>query len=253
MKAAKLLMEKVNRGEVVTGTLVMNQLWLGLVEMHIKAGLDYMIVDMEHGVHAPELVVEICALGRMIDFPILIRPIDLEMSTIRRVLDMGAVGMLLPTVQSATDLDKVRDAIYVPPRGQRRPGGRGNEWVTDFSHDGWRVQLEDDVIVLPQIETQLGLDNVADIASHEITTAMAHGPYDLSMDLGVGNQTNGPEVLEATKQIQAAANEVGKKMWVIGDGPTMKQRGYTFICIGLPTSILETSLQNIVLATVTAD
>ena len=150
-------MEKVNRGEVVLGTLAMNQIWLGMLELHIDAGLDYLIIDMEHGVHDPTLVVEMCAMGRLLDFPVLVRPIDLEMSTIRRVMDMGACGMLLPTVESAADLDKVRDAIYLPPRGQRRPGGRGNGWVTQNSLENYQREVEDHLVILPQIETQVGL------------------------------------------------------------------------------------------------
>ena len=45
-----------------------------------------------------------------------------------------------------------------------------------------------------------------------------------------------------------AAQAAGKKMWVIGDGPTMRQRGYTFICIGIPTGILRTAFQQIAAA-----
>ena len=249
MKAAKLLMEKVNRGDVVTGLLAMNHVWLELIEISMKAGLDYLIIDMEHGSPDVDLVVEACALGRMVDFPVLIRPVDHAMSTIRKAMDMGPCGFLLPTVQSAADLDKVRDAIYLPPRGQRRPGGRGNGWTSAASLEAWQRDVEDHFIVLPQIETQLGLDNLQSIAEHELTTCLAHGPYDLSFDLGVGGQMDGPDVKGATRRMQAAANAAGKKMWVIGDGPTMRAAGYTFICIGAPMGVLGNALRDISNAT----
>ena len=147
MKAAKLLREKVDRGDVVTGLLAMNHIWLELIEICRNAGMDYLIIDMEHGSPNPNLVVEMCALGRMIDFPIMIRPIDHEMSTIRKAMDMGPCGFLLPTVQTTADLDKVRDAMWLPPRGQRRPGGRGNSWTTAVSLAAWQRDVEDHFIV----------------------------------------------------------------------------------------------------------
>ncbi|MFT5195906.1 MAG: 4-hydroxy-2-oxoheptanedioate aldolase [Candidatus Promineifilaceae bacterium] len=246
MKAAKLLREKVDRGDVVTGLLAMNHVWLELIEISKNAGMDYLIIDMEHGSPNVDTVVEACALGRMIDFPVLIRPVDHEMSTIRKAIDMGACGFLLPTVQSASDLDKIRDAIWMPPRGQRRPGGRGNAWTDAITLAGWQRNVEDHFIVMPQIETQTGLDNVAEIAAHEITTYMAHGPYDLSCDLGVAGEMAGPEVSAANKQIQAAAHAVGKKMWVIGDGAALRQQGFTFICNGAPMGILQAGMAKMV-------
>ena len=134
----------------------------------------------------------------------------------------------------------------MPPRGQRRPGGRGNSWTSAASLEAWQRDVEDHFIVLPQIETQVGLDNVKEIAEHEITTSLAHGPYDLSFDLGVGGQMAGPEGMAATRQMQAAANAAGKKMWVIGDGPTLRAEGYTFLCVGVPTAVLFYALQEIV-------
>ena len=230
----------------MTGILAMNHIWLELIEICRNAGMDYLIIDMEHGSPDPDLVVEICAIGRMIDFPVLIRPIDHEMGTIRKAMDMGPCGFLLPTVQSTADLDKIRDAIWLPPRGQRRPGGRGNGWTTAVSLEAWQRDVEDHFIVMPQVETQQGLDNVTELAAHEITTYMAHGPYDLSFDLGVGGQTNGPEVANANQQIKAAAEAAGKKMWVIGHGPTLRQQGFTFICNGVPMGILQAALAKLV-------
>jgi 4-hydroxy-2-oxoheptanedioate aldolase len=249
MKAAKLLREKVDRGDVVTGLLAMDHVWLQLVEISKNAGMDYLIIDMEHGSPNTDIVAEACALGRLIDFPVMIRPVDHEMSTIRKAMDLGPCGFLLPTVQSAADLDKVRDGIWLPPRGQRRPGGRGNGWTRDVSPTGWQQNVENDFIVMPQIETQMGLDNLTEIAEHEITTYMAHGPYDLSFDLGVGGQTTGPEVTAANKKIQAAAHAAGKKMWVIGHGPTLRQQGFTFICNGAPMGTLQNALADMVAAT----
>jgi 2-keto-3-deoxy-L-rhamnonate aldolase RhmA len=244
MEAARILKQKLNSDTVTTGIIVSYHLWPELVEISLSSGLDYLIIDNEHGAFSPELVCDVCALARLMDFAVLIRPIDHTMSTIRKTIDMGPCGMLLPTVESAEALDQVRDAVYMPPRGQRRPGGRGLRWVPDYVYPTWKAEIEDDLIMLPQIETQRGLNNLEQIATHEITTAMAIGPYDLSADLGVCGDTTGPEVSEAAQQIRRAAKAAGKRMWILGDGPTLIKQGFSFLCIDEPTGLLEATLRD---------
>lgn len=242
MEAAKRLRAKVDAGDVTTGVLATDLLWPQLVEFLRGAGIDYLIADQEHGVHDDTLVAEVCALGRQIDFPVLIRPVDTQASTIRRAIDRGPCGLLLPTVESTAQLDVVRECIWMPPRGRRRPGGPGNYWVRDFTYASWKEQVEDDFLVLPQVESRLGLDNLDEIAAHEIVTAMAIGPYDLSMDLGVGAQMEHPLLLDAVDRIHEAARRAGKTMWRIGDGPTMVAQGFHFVCIGEPMGMLQGAL-----------
>jgi 2-keto-3-deoxy-L-rhamnonate aldolase RhmA len=243
MKAARILRQKINSDTVTTGVIVSYHLWPALVEISINSGLDYLIIDCEHGSFSPELICDVCAIGRLMDFAVLIRPIDHAMSTIRKAIDMGPCGMLLPTVESAEALDQVRDAVYMPPRGRRRPGGRGLRWVLDYTYSTWKTEIEDDLIVLPQIETRKGLQNLETIAAHEITTAMAIGPYDLSAELGVCGDTAGPKVSEAAQQIQRAAKAAGKGMWILGDGPELIRQGFSFLCIAEPTGLLEATLR----------
>lgn len=242
MQAAKKLKEKVARGEITTGILATDQLWPEMIEYAQRSGIDYLIADQEHGAHSDDMVARVCALGRMVDFPVLIRPIDTAYATIRQAIDRGPCGFLLPSVESAAALDEVRDSIYMPPRGRRRPGGPGNYWVKDFYYDTWKQEVEDDFIVVPQIETRVGVDHAAEIAAHEITTAIGIGPYDLSADLGVCFHMDHEEVEAAVLQIRQAGEKVGKTMWRIGDGERLAQEGYHFLCIGEPMGILQGAL-----------
>jgi 2-keto-3-deoxy-L-rhamnonate aldolase RhmA len=242
MKAAQQLKEKVDKGEITTGVLATDQLWPAMVEYLRKAGLDYLIIDQEHGTHANTLVAEVCALGRMVDFPVLVRPIDCGYSTIRQTIDRGPCGLLLPSVESPAELDQVRDSIYMPPRGRRRPGGPGNYWVSDFTYDRWKAEVEDDFIVLPQIETRQGLAQVDAIAAHEITTAIAIGPYDLSAELGVCFDMDHATMQEAVARIRQAGQKAGKTMWRIGDGAKLAAAGFHFLCIAEPMMLLQATL-----------
>ncbi|MFN0195523.1 MAG: HpcH/HpaI aldolase family protein [Planctomycetaceae bacterium] len=244
MKSAQILREKINSNQLTLGLIVTLHFWIDLIEIAKKAGLDYLILDLEHLHHDEETLAAACSIGRMIDFPILVRPAETDYRTVRLAADLGPCGFLLPQVRNASMLDDVRDGLYMPPRGKRRPGGHGNRWVSDYNYSTWVEQVEQDWIVLPQIESVEGLDNADAIASHEITTAMAVGPYDLSASLGVCWQPGNEKHIAAIETIREAGRRVGKNMWMIGDAPTLMQRGFTFLCIGEPVFALEAMFKN---------
>ncbi len=242
MQAARILRQKIQSNQITTGALATFHFWPGLVEIAMKAGLDYLIIDLEHLTHSHEAVAEACAIGRRCDYPILIRPPVAEFTAIRLAMDLGPCGLLVPYVESMETIKTIRDAVYMPPRGRRRPGGPGNYWVQSVNYEDWRREVEADFIILPQIESQRGLNHVKEIAADELTTAIAVGPYDLSADLGVCWSPNDPKLQNALKQIRAAGAAAGKNMWMIGDGPTLVKAGFTFLCITEPTMMMAAQL-----------
>ena len=117
--------EKLASGKPVVGIMATDHVWPLLVELCKLGGLDYLIVDREHGYHTDEEVAQVCQVARLADFPVLMRVVSCETSVIRRALDMGPCGLLLPCIESTQQLDMARDAMLMPPRGKRRPGGNG--------------------------------------------------------------------------------------------------------------------------------
>lgn len=245
MEPARILRQKIDSPEVVTGVLATFHFWPGLVEVAMKAGLDYLIIDLEHLTHDAESVAEACAIGRRADFPVLIRPPAAEFTPMRLAMDLGPCGLLIPYVESADTMREVQDAVYLKPRGRRRPGGAGNDWVKDFNYETWRSTVEDHLIILPQIESRAGLAQVEAIAAHPLTTAIAVGPYDLSADLGVCWDPDSPEMQNALGRIRAAGKAAGKNMWMIGDGAALAKQGYTFLCVGEPIMCLQSQLRTL--------
>ena len=248
MKSASILRKKISGSDPVFGVLATFHFWPGLVEIAIEYGMDFLIIDLEHLTHNHERVAEACAIGRRADFPVLIRPPSSEFTQVRLALDLGPCGMLIPYVESVENLNEVRDAVYMKPRGRRRPGGLGNAWVKDhdYNYSTWLREVEDDLIILPQIENKKGLDNVDAIAKDPLTTAMAIGPYDLSADLGICWEPENPLLVQAFAQVKQSAANVGKNMWVIGDGATMMNRGFNFICLTEAITQLQTTLTQMV-------
>jgi len=252
VKSAQILKQKINSGQLTLGAIATFHLWHGAVELARRCGLDYLIVDLEHLEHPAEAVADVCAIGRLLDFPVLIRPATAELVRVRLAADLGPCGMLIPYVESTADLDVVQDALTMKPRGKRRPGGPGNRWVTDYNYETFRTEVEDDWVILAQIESQAGLAYVEAIARHPLVTAMAIGPYDLSADLGVCWQPEDPRLIGAQETIRAAARAAGKNMWNIGDATTLVRRGYTFLCVGELMSTLENALKSLVAQTCSA-
>ncbi len=244
LEPAIRLRKKLAAGQPVVGVMATDHVWPLLVEVCRKGGLDYLVIDREHGCHTDEVVAHVCQVARLADFPVLMRTVSCEMSELRRAVDLGPCGLLLPCIESTSQLDMVRDAVLMPPRGKRRPGGMGNYWMKDFHYATWRDDFEDHFIVIPQIETRAGVENVDAIANHPLVTAVGLGPYDLSADLGCCWDPDNAEHKAAIQRIAAAARAAGKKLWIGCDGPKLIAEGYTFLWVGTVSSLLVSGLTN---------
>lgn len=235
---AKNLKERLAANETVVGVMATDHVWLSLVELCQRGGLDYLVIDREHGPHSDETVAQVCQVARLAGFPVLMRTVSCEMSELRQAVDLGPCGLILPNIESPAQLDTVRDAIQMPPRGQRRPGGMGNHWMRDFNYPTWRDEFEEHFIVIPQIENQIGIEHVDEIVGHPMTTALGVGPYDLAADLGCCWNPDDPKHKDAIKTLKAAADAAGKKLWMGTDAKRLSAEGFTFLWIGEVSGIL---------------
>ena len=243
LKPAQQLKDRLAAGKTIVGVMATERVWPSLVELCQGGGLDYLIIDREHGPHSDDLVAQVCQVGRLAEFPVFVRTISCGMETVRRTVDLGPCGLVLPAIESTDQLDTVRDALWMPPRGKRRPGGPGNHWMRDFNYETWRVEFEEHFFVIPQIETQLGVENATDIAAHPLTTALGLGPYDLSADLGCCWNPKHPDYTAAIATVRRAAESAGKKLWMYDDGTGSTDD--TFVWIGEVSGILKQRISEI--------
>ena len=105
MKSARVLREKMASGKPVIGMMCTNHFWLQLIELAMTAGLDYIIVDLEHQDHGSTLVSDACMIGRLTNFPVLIRPARTDRESIRLAVDAGPCGLLCPMVNTVDQMD----------------------------------------------------------------------------------------------------------------------------------------------------
>lgn len=245
MKPAQDLKSRLAAGETVVGVMATDHVWPLLVELCQLGGLDYLVVDREHGSHSDDVVAHVCQVARLAGFPVLMRVATCSEFEVRRALDLGPCGLLLPCIESAAQLDAVQALVRMPPRGTRRPGGLGNYWMQDFQYVTWRDEFEEHLIVIPQIESRAGIEVVDEIAAHPLVTAVGLGPYDLSADMGCCWQPENPDYQAAIRRVRDAADAAGKTVWIGCDVQRLQAEGYTFLWIGSVSGVLRSSLASL--------
>jgi len=182
MLAGKLK-DKLRRREFAVGPLMTMDFWPGYVEVYKKAGVDFMILDLEHGGASWEVAADICRIGRLVDLPIIVRPETAVYYRIRKYLDMGAAGLMIPWVETAEQIQVVQDATFFAPKGRRGPGGPCIFGAPSLDRAGWE-EVQDNICIFLQVETPAGIDAMTQIMAHDWIDAVILGGYDLALNSG---------------------------------------------------------------------
>jgi 2-keto-3-deoxy-L-rhamnonate aldolase RhmA len=163
---------------------------------------------------------------------------------IRRALDAGAAGVLVPFVSTPEQARRAVSAARYPPAGVRGFSfSRANDWGVSFDSEARRAN--DDVAVIVMIESREGADSIEAIVGVEGVDAVFIGPYDLSGSFGIPGQIQAPVVQEACRRVVQAARDAGKPAGVLLARPTPEtvtravRDGYTLLSLGLDTVFLD--------------
>lgn len=213
----------------------------GVVEIMAKAGFEWLVVDMEHTsinlAQAEEMirVINLCKVAP------LVRLSSNEPVQIKRVMDMGAHGIIVPMVNSREEAERAVQAMRYPPRGIRGVGlGRAQGYGTSF--DTYRGWLEKDSVIIVQIEHIKAVENLDAILSIPEVDGFIVGPYDLSASLGVPGQFGHPKVVEALDAIQGRIGSHFAGYHVVQPDIALVERrigeGYRFIAYSVDFLLL---------------
>lgn len=202
-----------------------------------NSGLQFFIIDCEHGGFDYSAVENLIVVARLIDFPVIIRLADNGRKDIVKFADMGADGFLLPMTNRAEDIREVVRYAKYRPAGER--GISTMRAHTLYSPPDIRTYTERAnarVKVYAQIETKSGVDNLSGILNVEGVDGCFVGPNDLSDDLGCLGETASEGVLSAIREVGIAAAQTGKSAGIItGNEVYLSQAGksdYTMFCVG---------------------
>jgi 4-hydroxy-2-oxoheptanedioate aldolase len=198
-----------------------------------KSGFDWVLIDMQHGCMDYETAL---SMIRAIDLgnavPIVRAPWN-DPAIIGRVLDAGALGVVIPMIQSAADARRAVDACLYPPAGSR---SFGPVRVGLRDGPGYFATANARVAVIPMIETAQALEEVEQIAATPGVDALFVGPFDLSIALGLppGDNDGDPVFDAAIARIAAAAKSAGVATAVLSNAkvaPLRLKQGFQMVSV----------------------
>ncbi len=247
----KWIRERVLRGELLAGTFL--NLGSSLTaEIAGRAGLDWIVIDLEHGAgDRQNLLFQLQALENGPTVPLVRLPWN-DPVWCKRVLDLGASGLVVPWVNSVEEARQAVAAMRYPPQGTRgaasmnRACGFGAEFDTYFS------SASNKLVLAAQIETRQALDCVDDIAAIEGVDILFMGPLDLSLSLGIPRQLDHPEMRAAKARVVEACRRAGKAAGIlVGREEHIQEAvasGFTFIGLSSDGAVMLQGMNRIAAA-----
>jgi len=225
--------------------------WLELgsptvAELLAGVGYDFALMDMEHGPHSiGDCVAMMQAMGNTRACLPVVRVPWNDHVIIKRVLDAGARGVMVPSVSSAEEAKAAVAACRYPPRGRRgiatsvvRASAYGlqpEEYLERFE--------EEELLVICQIETRQAVENIEAIAAVEGLDVLFIGPNDLAADAGFFNDLEAPEVEGLIARVEEAAVAAGLILGgIVNPGRRLEQlaaKGYRMILQDADTALLR--------------
>lgn len=220
-----------------------------VAEIMAQAGFDWLVVDMEHsaiGIDKAQSLIQIIELAGCVP---LVRLSSNDPVLIRRVMDAGSHGIIVPNVNSADDAVEAVKAIKYPPNGTRGVGlfraqGYG------FNFEEYKKWQAAESVVIVQIEHIEGVNNLEAILNTDGVDGFIIGPYDLSASLGIPGEFEHPDFKAALHTVHRVSEEANVLMGihvVMPDVAAAMERineGYRFIAYSIDTLFLGQSCRD---------
>jgi len=225
--------ERLRRQELLLGTMLTLPA-PEVAEMVAKCGYDWLFMDGEHG---PLSILEWQRLMQAVGSRCanVLRVPSASETDIKKALDIGADGIIVPMVNSAEQAQQVVEWSKYPPRGARGIGlARAQGYGLDFAE--YMARANDEVALILQAEHVDAVENIDAIAAVEGIDAVFIGPYDLSASMGKTGEVDDAEVVAAIDKVTAACRRQGLALGYFGvSADSVKaymQQGYNLICAG---------------------
>jgi len=211
------LKERLARGEVASSMTVRLSRSIEIAQVAATAGFDSLYVDLEHSSLSLETTSQICCAALSCGIAPLVRVAQVEL--IQRVLDGGALGIIVPDVRTPEQAREAVKAAKYPPLGERG-------FATALPHFQYRsppateqyAALNKATMVIVQFESAEAIERAEEIFAVEGVDMALFGTNDLTADLGIPGDYENPRVRDAYARAMAAARKHGKHVGVGGLG-----------------------------------
>ena len=200
--------DKLRAGEIVLGAgITMTD---PTVTEALAGSVDFVWIDLEHNAMTTESMLGHLIAARAGGVPSIVRIPNNDVAWIKRVLDSGAEGIILPRSYSAKEVADFVSACRYPPLGTRGFGPRRPMQYGRLEQQEYLAQANRDIFVTAQVETVELLAEIDDVVKIEGLDSLVMGPQDLSGSMGRLGQTTHPAVLDAIRTVATKAKAADK-------------------------------------------
>ncbi len=237
--------QKLAAGGTAFGSMIFEFFTPGMPRLLKNAGAEYAMYCMEHTGASYETLKPQFALCRALGVVPLVRVPGTEYDFIARALDCGALGVMVPLVDTAAQAEFIVSCTRYPPAGGRRGAAFG------FAHDDFEggdvvakmKMIHARTLVIAMIETKAGLENVDAIAAVPGVDVLWLGHFDLSNFLGIPGDFSSPVFQDAIRRIVAAAKKHGKAAGYMAASAALGKEylghGFRMIATGTDQGMLQ--------------
>lgn len=214
-----------------------------IVQWMAQAGLDWILIDMEHGAIDAAAAHAMIAATSGTNLVPLVRVGSSAASQAKLPLDLGALGICFPMTTARADAEAAVRAVKYPPEGERfwGPFSAAPRWAANI-HD-YVSKANDEVLVTGTLEHIDAVSSVKEIASTPGLDAVFIGPGDLATSLGLLGRTESPEMAEAVRRLEEG---ILPSPVILGGVATSAERanammakGYRMLALGFDWSLLQ--------------
>lgn len=205
------LKQRLRNGEQVLGTMVATFASPDIGKILKGCGFDFFIIDCEHGSFTTREAANIIAVARGAQIPALVRIPEMRREHALKFMEMGASGLLLPNTETAEQARMLVDCAKYAPLGHR--GVSLSRPHTDFARVSgatYMPRANDETLLMCQIESRRGVENIEAILAVEGIDVGFIGPNDMTQDYGILGQFEHPDIVSAFERVIAAARANGK-------------------------------------------
>ncbi|MCG8334235.1 MAG: aldolase/citrate lyase family protein [Proteobacteria bacterium] len=219
------------------------------VEMIGAAGFDWTWIDMEHGTgDYSELITQVQAAS-INSAPPIVRIAWNEMPRFKRVLDLGASGIMVPYVNNAEEAEQAVTSLLYPPKGARGVARftRACGFGQDF--DNYFTEANEGLLTVVQVETIEATEKAEELAAVDRVDVLFIGPLDLSVNMGIAQQYENSDFLDALDRVGAACKKYNKAAGILVPDLNYLEdwisRGFSFFVVGSDGGCVASGLKNI--------
>ena len=225
----------------------------GVMESLCRTGIDYVIIDTEHGPFSEETAADMILAAESGGLLPYVRIGDIRRPYVLRMLDIGARGLIVPNIRTVDQVKELVSYAKFPPLGSRgycpsRTSGWGaDEWAKDVF--AYMEECNHRCKVIPQCETKEALECIEEIAALPGVDGIFIGPCDLSIELGIPLQFDSPVLLSAVERILKACRDNGKESYIfagnMADALKWKDYGFDSVTYSLDAAVFVNAFKGL--------